>query len=249
MRNLIICSCLCEFRDLVKPSLAKMLCSSLTRVHSQADVMLFRNQEKPLFRLEREAVKEQYIELFFEGLSIDRRNHMALEFLAALNSLIVGEEYDWVMMLECGVAIRNIDHLVHEKIANSDNTVDLFWLPCGNQSVGIANEASRGAWAVRGDYFHATLNEWIQAHVSTTDARGISWIDRIKRLPLRSRPFEKNEVYAPLVGEVDWEAVSNAAFVTVPDWPEKEQWKFLQALYFGTYFGDETGLMLNILDP
>lgn len=47
---------------------------------------------------------------------------------------------------------------------------------------------------------------------------------------------------------MDWEPLSNAAFVTVPDWPVDEQRKFLQALYFDTYFGDETGMLLNILE-
>ena len=74
------------------------------------------------------------------------------------------------------------------------------------------------------------------------------WTEVVERLPLKKRAFETGEVVAPRIGAVDWEAITNAAFVTVPDWPQDEAWKFLQALYFGTYFGDETGMMLNVLE-
>jgi hypothetical protein len=50
------------------------------------------------------------------------------------------------------------------------------------------------------------------------------------------------------VGAVDWRALCSAAYVSIPDWPETERWKLLQALYFGTYFGDETGMMVNVLE-
>ena len=74
-----------------------------------------------------------------------------------------------------------------------------------------------------------------------------NWIYK-KLMPWRKRVFEKSEVVAPRIGAVNSEAMSNAAFVTVQDWAEKEAWKFLQALYFGTYLGDETGMMLNIFE-
>ena len=96
------------------------------------------------------------------------------------------------------------------------------------------------------------LGRWKEVWSGAQEADGASeeevWSRVVRDLPLKKRAFERGEVVAPRMGGLDWEAVNNAAFVTVPDWPEKEAWKFLQALYFGTYLGDETGMMLNILE-
>jgi hypothetical protein len=77
---------------------------------------------------------------------------------------------------------------------------------------------------------------------------GPLWSRFVESLDLRKKRFETGEVIAPRMGSMDWAGASNAAVVTVPDWPDEEKRKFLQALYFGTYLGDETGMMLNVLE-
>jgi hypothetical protein len=47
-------------------------------------------------------------------------------------------------------------------------------------------------------------------------------LDGSDELPFQKQAFEKVELVAPRVGEVSWEAMNSAAFVTVPDWEEKE---------------------------
>jgi len=67
---------------------------------------------------------------------------------------------------------------------------------------------------------------------------------------MKQKPFERGEVIPVREGEINWDEVRNACIVSVSDWKdEKAKEHFLRCLYFGHFFGDESGLMLNILDP
>ena len=67
---------------------------------------------------------------------------------------------------------------------------------------------------------------------------------------MKQKPFERGEVIPVREREIDWDEVRNACIVSVSDWKdEKAKEHFLRCLYFGHFFGDESGLMLNILDP
>ena len=109
--------------------------------------------------------------------------------------------------------------------------------------------ASPGFWAVRAEHLEMVLQRWEAAR---EEDWGVSqeevWARVLEELPLTKRPFEKGEVVAPRMNEFDWEGAANAAFVTAAGWPKKEAQRFLQSLYFGTYLGDETGMILNILE-
>lgn len=163
----------------------------------------------------------------------------------------------WVIIPDpSGVALRNIDHLIpaDSKTAHAPAEVDFYWTKVMDRNEGDGEVfASPGLLAVRGEHLPMVMKRWKSVWSELGKGAEVDevsvWSQVVRDLPLRKRPFEKGEVYAPEIGSVDWEAVSHAAFVTVPDWPQDEQRKFLQALYFGTYFGDESGLMLNILDP
>lgn len=166
------------------------------------------------------------------------------------------EPRQWVILPDSsGLALRNIDHLIpaDSQAAHAPAEVDFYWTKVVDRNVGGGEvSASPGLWAVRGEDLPLVLERWKSAWSEMGEGAKLDeaavWSRVVRELPLRKKPFEKGEVYAPQIGAVDWEAVSHAAFVTVPGWPQDEQRKFLQALYFGTYFGDETGLMLNILE-
>ena len=154
-----------------------------------------------------------------------------------------------------GVALRNLEHLIPRDSSGvfSTSAADLYWTDvCGDLvSSGTPRSASPGLWAVKGEHFESVLQSWCEQGIASRGriSEVCIWSKVIHNSPLSKSPFEKGEIYAPTMEEIDWNLLGVSAFVTVPDWPEKEQWKFLQTLYFGTYFGDETGLMLNILDP
>jgi hypothetical protein len=153
-----------------------------------------------------------------------------------------------------GICLRNIDHLfpVADCYGGGSLEIDMLWTnsPSGGDQSG-SEPSGFGLIAFRRKHLALVIDRLVDAghDTSRSDEKESTLMTALSSLPLQKRPFERGEVYSPRIGEVDWKLLSNAAFVSIPDWPEEEQWKLLHALYFGTYFGDETGLMLNILDP
>ena len=237
----------------IRPPLEKLLVSSASRTLFSGAISVLTEQEHPLYRIERKSIQE------FRG-------HVNLkQFLSfcnnsgVLDSNGLGSAHShlghnrWVVVAHAAsLCLRNIDHLFPSARPSPAPTshVDLLW---AEQPQGTSSSTCGIPGLVAFRLEHVELVTDLLCDVPDSDAnvrnQGTEWMRAFLQMPLRKRPFEKGEVYSPVIGAVDWKTLSNAAFVTVPDWPEKEQWKFLQALYFGTYFGDETGLMLNILDP
>jgi hypothetical protein len=231
-------------------SLTKALVSSLGRSLFSGGIIVFKNDEHPLFRFERKQVDEVTVAPPEpSGPHLNYRD-VNREFLFQLSTCVKAERRQWVFVSAAqSVAIRNIDHLVPPDLEGpfAPPECDFYWTALTTGK----DQASPGLWAVRGEHLSLVLERWKEAWAAVGDEKPTEteiWSQVVRDLPLRKKRFEKGEVVAPGIGAVDWEAVSNAAFVTVPDWPEKEAWKFLQALYFGTYLGDETGMMLNILE-
>jgi hypothetical protein len=229
----------------------KILTSSLTRSLFTGRIAIFSNNEASLFRVERRQVEEITVPHSFpdQGEEVQRRENR--RFVFSLGRYIAPKPRQWVLVADAGtIAIRNIDHLLPPDLPgpHAPPEVDFYWAPMSNGK----NQVSTGLWAVRGEHFPLVLERWKRVWEEGQHEDGLSevhaWTRVVEALPLRKRRFERGEVVAPEMGAVDWETVTNAALVTVPDWPEKEAWRFLQALYFGTYLGDETGMMLNILE-
>lgn len=234
--------------------LTKGLVSSLLRSLFSGQISVIRDKCVPLFRVERAALAEVSLSDCVPGGSSFGSRHFANDLLAIISKSVNLEPRRWVTVALLGsLALRNVDHLIRPDLPGpyAPEEVDFYWARAGKDV--ISNQtATPGLWAVRREYLPLVLERWKDAWSKELGAESANeeeiWTRVVQELPLRKRTFEKGEVVAPRIGAVDWEAVSNAAFVTVPDWPEKEAWKFLQALYFGTYLGDETGLMLNILE-
>jgi hypothetical protein len=224
-------------------SLRKAFASSLTRSLFTGKIMVLSPAlSDPLFRIERANVSEKLFSGSTQGVMGD-----------LLRAIATHQEIDcneWLIMVSApGIALRNIDHLIPSNIEsfNPASSVDLYWLA----AVGDSREISSHFWAVRAKHLPMLLERWESMWSSKDENHyneSLMWSEMIKSLPLKKKPFEKGEIYCPEVGAVDWDAITKAAIIMVPNWPEKMQWSFLQSLYFGTYFGDETGLMLNLLD-
>lgn len=215
---------------------------------------IFHGSEFSLFKVERAQLNEVGI------VSPDPRSGAAgasqwrREVLVSTLGDIRPEPRQWVIVADAAsLALRNMDHLLPEDLPGPfvPPTADFYWARAGRDEA--ANRlASPGIWAVRGEHFPMVLERWMAAGNESRDGRRLSeeeiWTEVVQGLPLRKKTFEKGEVVAPRIGAVDWEAITNAAFVTVPGWPEKEAQKFLQGLYFGAYLGDESGVILNLLE-
>jgi hypothetical protein len=229
--------------------MVKGFISSMQRSLFSGRIAVFRNRQTPMFKVERRALDEVFAQPAEKEECNVTHWELTIKFLSGLCSYVKPEPRQWLIVADArSVALRNTDHLIPPDMAGSYGPpeVDLYW------AAGGRDEVTPGLWAVRSEHLPAVLTRWEKAWSLARNGGTLNeievWTRVVRELPLRKRAFEKGEVVAPRIGAVDWEAVSNAAFVTVPDWPEKEAWKFLQALYFGTYLGDETGMMLNILE-
>jgi hypothetical protein len=227
--------------------------SSLLRSLFSDRICVFCDHDIPLFKIERAALTQLQINKSMAGVDDNAIKSEKILYWFEIFKILTPEPHQWVVVANpASVALRNIDHLISPDLPGrySMPAVEFYWARAGSNDASNRS-VTPGLWAVRGEHLPLVLERLKDAY-SEPGAEGCSeeaiWTRVVHELPLRKRAFEKGEVVAPRIGAVDWEAVSNAAFVTVPDWPEKEAWKFLQALYFGTYLGDETGMMLNILE-
>jgi hypothetical protein len=230
---------------------ARLQAASIFRSQFRGDVWLLSSRDHQLFRISRVGFNQVNV----PPSQPDSRGYWAQRDMVAseLERAIEAKPGCYVLVSDAaGIALRNLEHLIsnlHHNLYDCSE-IDLFWTE-GCRDPDSINRliASPGLWAVRGEHFPSLLRKWSEM----ADAQGEKteteiWSAVVNETTLKKRRIEKGEVYAPQIGSVNWETLSNAAFVTVSEWPEKEQWKFLQALYFGSYFGDETGMMLNILD-
>lgn len=234
----------------------RVLAASTLRNLFNGEIVIFRTAElPPLFKVERAQVTEVLVEhpVSGRGEKVSRRASRELPF--NLCDYIHPEPRQWVIVADpAGITLRNIDHLIPPDVAGpyAPPEFDFLWARVHEGGGGARDEAGPGFWAVRGEFLHMVLERWKEAREVGTEA-GIGderriWSDVVRNLPIRKKAFERGEVLCPAVGAVDWKALCSAAYVSVPDWPETERWKFLQALYFSTYFGDETGMMVNVLE-
>jgi hypothetical protein len=233
----------------------RLVSSSLLRSLFTGELVIFRTGEMPLYKVERAQVTEVPVEIPVSGNGEAEKRRASREFLFNLCTQIKPEPRQWVIVADpAGIALRNIDHLIPPDLPGpyAPPEVDFLWARVHEGGGGPRDEAGPGLWAVRGEFLPLVLERWKAAweaepNVGMADERRI-WSDVVRNLPLRKKAFERGEVVCPAVCAVDWRALCSAAYVSIPDWPETERWKFLQALYFVTYFGDETGMMVNVLE-
>ncbi|QJE96800.1 hypothetical protein [Luteolibacter luteus] len=230
--------------------LARALVSSLGRSMFSGQVTVIREDSRPLFKIPRRDVDE------FTFTPPPPASHTRPEppanlgrlgLLASMASLNL-DPRQWVVIMDAAsLVLRNIDHLIDPDFPgpHAPPEVDFYWA-AGTDG----QDASRGFWAVRGEHLPKVLALWEKLEEALPEGTSESavWARVVSLLPLRKKRFEGGEVVSPEMSALNWEDVSHSAVVTIPDWPPEEQEQFLQALFFGTYFGDRTGLMLQILD-
>ena len=245
---------------MARGTLAKSLASSVNRNHFP-NVTVVRNSEVPLFRLQRKGIEEVPVDFSFEG-RVDR-NMMELRLLSGMGDFMEESPPRWIVVADpAGMALRGIGHLFPPACGMRET--DFLW--CEASAVHDGNHrddrlaapagwtgnhaASRGLWAVRAEHWGtvlATCRALMEGMPRRISASAL-WTRVVHELPLRKRCFERGEVLAPQPDAVNWEQVLRAAYVTVPDWPPEAQRRFLQALYFSTYYGDAGGAFMNILE-
>lgn len=114
--------------------------------------------------------------------------------------------------------------------------------------------ASSAVWAIRGEHYDKVIQDWkniaAQEPVRKCGNRIESaWNRLLIDTPLKVTRLERGEIAFPALCPKGYEDWSEAAVLNVGDWPRKLRSKFLQGQFFGTYFGDESGLFLDLMEP
>lgn len=219
----------------------KMLAASLQRTMCAADIVAFNRGAGPLFFIER---------CHFEEVAWNGNGGLFFQILGKLEHM-KGPEDRWVVFAETGgIAMRSIDHLLGLDSCESCPPLqepEFLYLTAR----GGAARCHPGLWAVRLKLAASTLRRWALARETAPPDSdpGALWTTFVHRLNLRKRKFEVGEVLAPEAENLDWKGVMGAAYVSVSHWGAEERYQFLQAIYFNTFFGDRSGLMLNMLEP
>ncbi len=235
-------------RALVSGVNQKCFVSSLFRTLYSGRILAVSSKDTPLFKVERKQLEERHADA--DGIAGSRDRAVCRQIREHARP---GPD-DWVIVADpASIAVRNIDHLVPPEIPGpyAPPKADFLWAPAAPDGAGrCGGLATPGVWAVRGEHLETVLSRWESAAPDggTGAERVEAWTGVVRELPLSKRRFERGEVLAPEIGAVDWRAVSKAALITVPDWSPEEQWQFLQALYLRICLGDETGMMLGVLE-
>ncbi|QJE96939.1 hypothetical protein [Luteolibacter luteus] len=244
----------------MRRTLAKTLASSVNRNHFPS-VTIVRDSEIPLFRLERKGIDEVPVDFSFKG-RVDR-NMMELRVLTEMGEVIDESPSRWIVVAHpAGLALRGISHLFPPGGGMLDT--DFLWCEAsaahdgnpGDDRLAVPDGwngsygASRGLWAVRSEHWTTVLEtcRTLMGEMPRQISASALWTQVVHELPLRKQRFERGEVLAPQADRMNWDEILRAAYVTVPDWPPEAQRRFLQALYFSTYYGDAGGSFLNILE-
>lgn len=244
--------------------MAKLACSSLQRVLTAADLHCWKNDMQQLFRIERAVFFEHVVEHF--QLIVNPNSLNCLMKNPDFSDNVTNVFTDSAM-----IAMRNPDHLWPESFGGKPDLQysedrkerirnSAFAALLTDEELDVHSHrfvSSPGIFSVRGVKLERLAEVWKQAQEIGKDLdesirEKAVWNKTLVMLAgeMTQKPFERGEVIPVREGEIDWDEVRNACIVSVSDWKdEKAKEHFLRCLYFGHFFGDETGLMLNILDP
>ena len=247
----------------------KPLASSFLRNLTTAELCCWKNDPQPLFRVERKGMRE---------IVTDQKmsDHLDSFIELDLTQLECDANDTIILMNPSALCLRNPDHLWPEQMQGEFVSIqpDLLWMEDrkerlrGSPYAALLSEeelsnyghrfvASPGIVACQKTCLELLLAVWKEVqelgqHLDEAIREKTVWNKTLVVLAgeMKQKPFERGEVIPLREGEIDWDEVRNACIVSVSDWKdEKAKEHFLRCLYFGHFFGDESGLMLNILDP
>ena len=245
----------------------KILASSLMRNLPLGDVHVTRvAAELPLFRVGKEGLYEEWIDP-----DVSERAAPIPQLLPA--RYIDSSQYSWVFFIGDGsIVLRELDHLL-------DVDSDILWAPMASIPLrserygGYLTEeewlvdrvdhpwsrpwteaASPEVWAVRGECYAQVVEHWrrissLPPLQPCSDPTGSAWNRLLFDTDFRTSRFERGEIAFPALEGASYSDWCESAILNVGEWEPEMRSKFLQAQFFGTFFGDESGLFLDLLEP
>ena len=244
--------------------LAKMLAMSLVRSRFDGTILIFRNTEAPIFQLPREGILEHYIptgqltEKMVQGEAWSWKYRVA-RLVAEQADLLQAER---ILFLDADIlCLRNPDHLL-------DGDWDIAFCT-ESRSIRAPNwngyltdyemahlkrkAINSGTMAIRTERYESVMEEWARIHSGPARAGTVfheqgAWNRLILDTGLRTRAFEKDAIMYPMNEESDYRIYSQATFIHCLGGDLREKIRFMFGIYLSTWFFDDQGTLLNLLD-
>jgi hypothetical protein len=241
--------------------LVKMLASSLLRTRFSGDIVVFRNFATPLFHVERVGLEEVEIETPDYVTIADQQEAWRYKF--RVRDYLDVSGYDKVLFLDADcLALKNIDHLLAgdwdigwypETRMVTDRVFNCFLTDAELRTLGRKPGANSGTLAVRGEHYEAVMAEWERLDLGPTTRERFcsdqaSWNRLLLDTKLRTHAFPQEEVQFPLALHPSYHAWKNASLIHAIGGTTREKMRFLYGLYMQTFFYDDGGTVLNLLE-
>ena len=247
--------------------MAKMLVSSLLRTMWSGDIIVFTNQELPLFPVGRPGLREIFCEQpqwnSHDPDDIQECLRNALEWRFKSHHLIDETKYEKIAYFDCDcVCLRNIDHLF---VNNRDVLIqeergrpiqdDVFsgYLTPEEISTLRRDGINAGSIAIKASLFHDFMEEW-QKIYEAEPRQHSEFRDQtaLNRLLLDSKinigKFERGEICFPFHLDTRYQDFKDAALLHMVGEGQKEKIDFAFAQYMAAFFNDGHGVFLDFLE-
>ncbi|RYD22885.1 MAG: hypothetical protein EOP88_06400 [Verrucomicrobiaceae bacterium] len=238
----------------------KFLVSSTLRNFWEGEIIVFRESDVPLNKVERKNVTEKIVHNTLPPEYAADVDYLAdlskREFLFQLDSQIAEKSREgWLLIVDAATLIqRNIEHLFPDQDEAENGfrspPVDLLWAPSRGGGARESEGASIGFFAIRARLLADFLSLWKKLHKKNNLCYTSSEIllQAIRKSELNHGKFEKGEVLEVDAEAMNWNDMQRAAVLTFPAWKHEDQVSIIQSLYFGMFYGDQTGLLVNMLE-
>jgi hypothetical protein len=248
--------------------MAMVLAMSLVRSQFDGDVVIFRSGEVPIFHLPRVGLYEYELPVP-DGLAGRAMAEEAWSWKYRVADRVeeharaVGAEK--ILYLDSDIlCLRNPDHLLEGDweigtvLERGRSYAERFY------SAYLTDEELRrlsgrppvnaGTFAVRTERYREVMAAWQVIHEGPPPERNprpcdqCAWNRMVLDTTLKVRSFEPESVMFPLNKDFDYRRYRDATFVHALGDGIEGKAKFLFGLYISTYFFDEAGTMLHLLD-
>lgn len=246
--------------------MAKLLVASLLRSHFTGEILVFRNRPKPLFQVPRVGVQEVYISTPpWDGeKGGDECLAEVLSWRFRARDLINTDQHDVITYLDndC-LALRNIDHLfvgdwdlLYQPERGRPIKDEVFngYLEDEELKNLQGNGINAGTFAVRSEHYHAVTEYWEEIferdptqHDRFRDQT--AWNRLLLDTSLKKVAFERSEIAFPFHLDPDYREYRKAALLHMVGGTASEKLAFAMGQFMSTYFHDEYGVYLDLIEP
>ena len=248
----------------VHRSMAKMLVASLLRTRTEAEVLVFRNSEDPIFQEPREGVQECFIDTA-EIAGAEERMLYSQRFKFWAANFIDGMNYRKILFLDCDTMAQSDPDILFEGAGDLGFVTEP--LPLADERFSMAlNEldiakhkerygVNSGVWWVRGDRYHAISREMDKSFGVAGDAQKqfffeqSTWNGVVLRNLQQAVEISNLKVMYPLYHNPNPSDYGQANLLHFCGANAQTKVQAMLGLFMSTFYGDASPILIDLLEP